>query len=263
MSGEIVLQLHVNAKPVVWRRLLLLKKTSAWKRSAIPGQRECTVYLIEDNSNSYMVVYSVKFHLALIRTDARHILSSELSDLHTFRDKQLNRQQNNSLGLLPFSDRMGKNIEENSVKTRFPECQNKKKKKKIKGQISRYVFEILFILPMFVYLPILPFLSYLWRSQPQIISVQYVWCREIWVENWAPPVFCSTGMDWDKWTLWALWISLDPGNSVTRIMWGRVKLSGDLSWAHQVSKCYHLSKEHWEDTYLVLPPLPMSLSPKG
>lgn len=92
------------------------------------------MYLIEDNSNSYMVVYSVKFHLALIRTDARHILSSELSDLHTFRDKQLNRQQNNSLGLLPFSDRMGKNIKENSVKTRFPECQNKKNKIKSKAR---------------------------------------------------------------------------------------------------------------------------------
>lgn len=55
-----------------------------------------------------MVVYSVKFHLALIRRDARRILLSELSDLHTFRDKPLSRQQDNSLGLLPFSDRMGK-----------------------------------------------------------------------------------------------------------------------------------------------------------
>lgn len=33
--------------------------------------------------------------------------------------------------------------------------------KKFKGQISRYVFEILLILPMFSYIPILPFLSYL------------------------------------------------------------------------------------------------------
>lgn len=127
MSGEIVLQLHVNAKPVVWHRLLLLKKTSAWKRSAIPGQREYTMYLIEDNSNSYMVVYSVKFHLALIRTDARHILSSELSDLHTFRDKPLNRQQKTPLVYSPFQTEWEKTLKKTQWRQ---DSQNARIKKK-------------------------------------------------------------------------------------------------------------------------------------